>query len=208
MNCSSILVIYKPSEIRHCYDSEHSLHRHGSSGPSLFCWFEIKSWDYLNIVFIGLQPALQYYKAWPKPQAQSIKNRSTRRSSKHWCHSDQPHVGCGYKDYSHSIRCQPVVDYDWTSDVLQLMWWIFSQDFETLDEEMIGRCFVCGSMLRTSKLSTLLRASKIDWADHFFGHAVKNELFQDLSAGCGGHVCSRPVGNIFLQHSGQYLRLD
>ena len=69
------------------------LHCHGSLGPSLSCWFEIKSWDYLNIAFIGLPPASQYYKAWDrksleqrrtKPQARSIKHRSKWRSSNDW----------------------------------------------------------------------------------------------------------------------------
>ena len=102
------------------------IHCHGSLGPSLSCWFEIKSWDCLNIAFIGLPPASQYYKAWDrksleqrrtKPQARSIKHRSKWKSSNDWSDSGQRHEGCGYADCSHSID----LNWWWTTWTLDVL---------------------------------------------------------------------------------------
>ena len=172
MNCPSILVIYQPSEIRHCYDSEQNFF---TEAQVQVCFVGSRSraetiWTLYSLVCNPHRNITRH--------GQSLKHRQSKTEAHGGAlNIDAIQINLMWAAATKTIAIAAGGNRwwtTWTSDVLSfdVVNILPALDFETLDEET-GRCFFCGSMLRTSKLSTLLRASKIDWADHFVGLAVK-----------------------------------
>lgn len=180
MNCPSFHLSYiitkQARYIRQCYDSEQNFF---TEAQVQVCFVGSRSraetiWTLYSLVCNPHRNITRH--------GQSLKHRQSKTEAKTEAHGGTLNIDAIQINLTWAAATKTIAIAaggnrwwtTWTSHVLSfdVVNILPALDFETLDEET-GRCFFCGSMLRTSKLSTLLRASKIDWADHFVGLAVK-----------------------------------